>query len=90
MDEVSNSAIIKRKEWTSGGANKEFFGRLFIDLFKQQRYLLNGIDIKLKLTRNKNEFLLFHVGSEKPRVFIEEAILYVRKYTINPQIEMEH
>ena len=90
MDDVTNSAIFKRKEWTTGGANKEFFGKLSIDLFQQQRYLLNGIDMKLKLKRIKNDFSLFHVGNEKPRVVIEQAILYVCKCTINPQIEMEH
>ena len=90
MDDVTNSAIAKRKEWTAAGAEKEFFGRLSIDLFQQQRYLINGIDLKLKLVRSKNEFALFHTGSEKPKIVIKEAILYVRKCKINPEIEMEH
>ena len=50
------------------------FSENSIDLFQQQIYLLNGIDMKLKLKRIKNEFWLFHVGNEKPRVIIEQAI----------------
>ena len=66
------------------------FGRLFLDLFQQQRYLINGVDVRLKLVRSKNELTLFHTGSEKPKIVIEKAILYVRKYNINPDIENEH
>ena len=47
MDEVGNTGYIARKAWTSGGASKEFYGKLFVDMFQQHKYLICNINMRI-------------------------------------------
>ena len=90
MDEKENSGFVKRKAWTTQGS-KEFMGKLFLDMCQQIQYLPNNTDVRIKLIRSKNEFCIcHHVVGEKPKLVIEDAILYVHKCRINPKILLEH
>src|SRR5271167_1951124 len=40
MDDVTNSAFLKRKTWTDSGASKEFIGKLHLEMFNQERLLV--------------------------------------------------
>ena len=51
-------------------------GPLWLDLFTQSKYLLNLLDVHIKLVRAKPDFCLF--GGEG-RLFFDDAILYVRR-----------
>jgi hypothetical protein len=90
MDDKENSGFVKRKLWTTQGS-KEFMGKLFVDMLQQPQYLLNAIDLRFKLVRAKNEFCICNYSNtEKPKVVIDDAILYVRKCKINPTILIQH
>ena len=93
MDDSDNSGHQARKKWTAKGAGKELFGRLFLDMCHQERLLLPGVDVRLKLARTKPQFVIFYptaAGTEKPQAIIEKATLYVRKVRIQPEIRLEH
>ena len=90
MESRENKGFIERKNWTNAGT-REFQGKLFVDLFQHRQYLLNNVDLTIKLMRAKNEFAITNfVNGEKPRILIEDAILYVRKCVINPEIVLQH
>ena len=69
----------------------DMVGRLHLDFFHQNRYLLNHVGMKLRLVRSTPEFNCLATSDEvSPKVSIESATLYVRKVKLNPQIQLAH
>ena len=66
----------------------EMFGALHVDLFFQEKYLLNNVGMRIKLTRNVPDF--YQVGNTAVKVEIDEAILYVRRVQVSPSVEIAH
>src|SRR5277367_6321159 len=48
-DDLTNKAYLTRRAWTSTGASKEFYGKLFVDLFQQTKYLIGNVNMRIKL-----------------------------------------
>ena len=71
----------------------ELMGRLNIDLFKQNKYLVCGVDMTLELEQVKSTFSL-RVGANavalNPKVSIMDCVLYIRKVTPAPTIFNSH
>ncbi|GBM52683.1 Uncharacterized protein F54H12.2 [Araneus ventricosus] len=63
-------------------------GQLHVDLFKQERLLLNLVDLKIKLIRSKQEFCLLEEGDYK--IAFEHVSLFIRKVRINPAVIVGH
>lgn len=61
----------------------EVLAPLHLDLFMQDRFLLNFTDLKLELNRNSDNFLLQSPGgATSPSLVVHEMKLYVRKVEI--------
>ena len=74
MDEVGNTGYVARKAWTSGGASKEFYGKLFVDMFQQQRYLISNVNMRIKLIKSAYAFAIScNISGERPKFLIESA-----------------
>ena len=57
--------------------------------FFQDRYLLNGVNLKMKFHRSKNSFcLLTPTPANNYRVKIVDAALYVRKVVVSSQVAL--
>ena len=66
-------------------------GRLYVDLFLQDKFLLNGVDVKIRLVRSKDAFSLMAGGANPDyKVRIVEAILFARKAVLSPTVQMGH
>ena len=66
-------------------------GRLHVDLFMQDRSLLNGVTVKIRLVRSKDTFSLMAGGANPDyKVCIVDAILFVRKAVLNPMVLKAH
>ena len=80
-----NEGLLKRKDYTTGSRIVDMMGRLHVDLFFQDRYLLNGVDVKIRLVQSKNAFALM-AGGDNPdyKISIDEAVLFARKAKLNP------
>ncbi|GFW09449.1 uncharacterized protein F54H12.2 [Trichonephila clavipes] len=63
-------------------------GRLHVDLFNQDRLLLNLVDLKIKLIRSKPEFCL--MGNEGYKIVFDHVSIFVRKVHINPGVLIAH
>ena len=60
------------------------------DFFFQDRLILNGVNLRLKLNRAKHFCLVSSAGGANDKVIITEAILYVRKVKVAPSIALGH
>ena len=66
-------------------------GRLLMDLFLQDKFLLKGVDVKIGLVRSKSAFVLMACGANPDyRINIVNAIMFAKKTTLNPTVQMAH
>ena len=86
-DPVLNTGLGTRSEWTETSKNVELQGRIHSDFFNQEKLILNGVDLTVKLYRHKPEFCLFS-GDIAPayKIIIVDAILYVKKIELTPSV----
>jgi hypothetical protein len=94
MNEVTagadaNSGFLKRRHLTRNSRVLDLMGRLHADIFFQERYLLNNVDLKVRLTRSKDSFCLMS-GNAVCTVKILGAQLLVRKARLSPSIALAH
>jgi hypothetical protein len=62
----------------------ELIGRLHLDLFLHEKYLPNGIELRLKLNRTSNNFCL--VGTVEGKVVIQQVGFNVRTVDLLPVV----
>jgi hypothetical protein len=91
----ANAAHTTRKAWSAQSASKEFCGPLHLDFFQQSRYLIGGIDIRLRFIRSTNQFAVMQLPTNNAaataiKVVIEKAVLYMRKVRISPSVINGH
>ena len=64
---------------------------LDVDVFKINKAMLNNVELKIKLTRNKSVFSLMGDAScAKNKIVIKKAVLYIRKIRVNPEVMLAH
>jgi hypothetical protein len=83
-----NVGFVERSEAVSSSEPFEMYSRLHVEAFNTHRLLLNLVDIKIKLTKQKSSFCL--MGNDKLRVKFLQAVLYVRKVLVNPDVVAAH
>jgi len=66
----------------------DMYGRLNVDLFFQDRLLINNVNVRVKLHRSKNAFCFLSDGD--PKLKLLSAMLHVRKVRVNPKIMLAH
>jgi len=59
-------------------------GRIHGDIFFQQKYLLNQVDIKIKLIRGNDNFCL--MGAAVAKIVVTHASLFVRKVKLSSSV----
>ena len=90
-NDVANMGLKARYELTKGSDTVDMTGPIHSDIFFQERLLLNGVNLRLKLNRAKNAFCLVSSATGPNfKVVITEAILYVRKVKIASSIALGH
>ena len=88
MDEAANTGHIARKAWNAG---KLYMDRLQIDVFQQQRYLISGVSVRIKLQKASPKFaIMCHSASAKPKFQINSAYLEVRRMEYAPGVILAH
>ena len=55
---AANLSYTKRKALTAQSREIDMFGRMHLDPFSQNRYLLKGVEIRMRLIRSKDVFCL--------------------------------
>ena len=81
-----NYGLRKRASFTDRGATVDMIGHIHSDIFFPDRYMLNEVNVKVRLVRNKDSFCLMSSGEAHPayKVKLISAVLLVRKVQLSP------
>ena len=86
-----NQGLIFRNKVAKSGAFIDMEGPIYADVFQMPRYLLNEVDVHVKLFQNKNSFrLMSSVAGKKYKVIISEVMLKAAMMGIHPDILKAH
>ena len=90
-DEDANMGLKARYAFTKQSQTVDMLGPIHNDIFFQDRLILNGVNLRIKLNRAKNSFcLLSSAAGADFKVVITQAILYVRKVKVGSSIILGH
>ena len=84
-----NAGFTTRKSLMSDSKSLQMMGKLHCDLFQQDRYLINNVDVKIRMTRNNDGFCLMGDGANY-KIKINDVKLMVRKVRLSPEVRMAH
>lgn len=86
-----NEGYIKRAELFSKSNVVELMGKIHGDMFNQDKFLINGVDLRVTLSLEKPDFYLHSKNDDSsPRIKIIEATMYMNHVTVNPNILFAH
>ena len=86
-----NQGLILRQKLAKNSQLVDMCGPIFADTFNMSRYLLNEVDVRLKLFQSKHEFrLMSSVAGKKYKVIITEVMLKAAMVGIHPDILKSH
>jgi len=83
-----SDGFTKRKAAAAENRQIDLFGKLHLDMCFQNRYLLNGVKIKLRLIRSKKEFCFQGEGDCK--ICLKDVSLYCRKVKPSDAVRLAH
>ncbi len=84
-----NAGLAERWDTTKSGQILTMEGNLHVDFFQQNRYLLNGVALQLKLWQASEQFRLM-TTNEGYHVCITDAVLLMNAVTVNPEVILAH
>ena len=86
-DETLNAGFKKRHDHAHQGRVVDMEGRLHCDIFHQNRLIMNGVDVKIRLIPSKSSFNL--IGPDETyRSIITHASFFARKIRLNPAVAL--
>ncbi|XP_056102088.1 uncharacterized protein F54H12.2-like [Rhinichthys klamathensis goyatoka] len=85
-----NGGLTKRSLYTSGSKVVELLAPIHSDIFFQEKLILNGVDIKIRMTRSQDEFCLMRCDDVAYKLNIVTASLYVKKVSVSPPVRLGH
>ncbi|KAM6443631.1 cytochrome P450 2C31-like [Liasis olivaceus] len=86
---AGNSGL--RARHAAGSRKCDLLGPVHSDLFFQDKLLIKGVDVKVKLIRSRNEFCLMKDGNENYQVQLLWASLFVKHIPAEPlQPDYDH
>ena len=86
----NNKGLTKRAAFTKDSRVVELFKPILSDIFFQEKLMLNGVDIKIRMTRSKDEFCLMRNDNVAYKISILTASLFVKKVSVSPAVRLGH
>ena len=86
---TDNKGFTSRKALTAQSKAVQMTGKLHLDLFCQKKYLLNHVDLKIKLRRSRDVFALM-ADADNYKIKIKDLALFVRNVQLSPAVRMGH
>ena len=90
FDDETNTGLVERMKWSKGSKEFQLKGPVHLDFFRQSRYLISQVNMRLKFIRSDPEFALMAFDANKYKIQITSAVLYVKKLLMNPRVINEH
>ena len=86
-----NLGLAQRWEYTKNGQVVDMEGSMFVDIFQQNKLLVNGVQVDVKLFPSMDKFAL--ISGEEDAIYtveIVESALKVCQVTVNPALILAH
>ena len=83
---ATNLGYTKRKALAAESKEIDMLGKLHLDLFFQNQYLLNSVEVRLRLIRSNDLFCLHGNANQADN----KVTLFVRKVKPNPAVQLAH
>lgn len=87
---AANAGFTTRRAIAGHDRVVDLYGPLHCDLFNTNKYLINGVEMSVKLQRAPNQFHLMGPANHTTTFEILDAELYVRKAKIDSSIVLAH
>ena len=90
MDSLNdNDGLVERRNLLSNTKTIDMVGHLHCDVFNQDKLLLNGVEVAVKMQLNRDGFAIMDPTGVF-RVTVNEASLLVRRVKISPTVLIAH
>ena len=86
---AANKGFTPRKTLTAQSKSVQMMGKLHLDLFCQEKYLLNHVNLKIKFRRSRGVFALM-ADADNYKIKIKDLALFVRNVQLSPAVRMGH
>ena len=86
----NNNGLYERAKLIAESKHVDLQGPIFHDLFSMTRYLLNQVDVKVKMYRSSTNFCLLTGDNLDYKLIIEDIYILVRKIRVNPAVIYGH
>ncbi|KAL3088416.1 hypothetical protein niasHT_027105 [Heterodera trifolii] len=80
--DTTQSGFELRRKLFSQSQTAQFITKLDADVFNQDRYMVNGVEINIQLTPNDNEFMVMAAADDKYKIEITSCKLYVKNLEV--------
>ena len=92
MDDITdnNIGLVKRRGFIAESKLVPLICKPHSDIFFQKRFLLNGVDLKIKLVRNSDKLIIMGAENSTYKLKITQASFFVRKVKVNNGIQLQH
>ncbi|XP_021354323.1 uncharacterized protein LOC110450876 [Mizuhopecten yessoensis] len=84
-----NLGYVARKAMTAGSRTVDLMGKIHADVFAQERYLVNNVDVEINMSRSKDVFCL-NAADDTFKAVVQDICLYARKVRLNPTVRLAH
>lgn len=81
-----NVGLRNRHSAVSNGEKITLIDRLYLDLFQQDRFIPNGVDLRLRFNRAKSDFYMMTAAGSTGKIKILSMLLWVRKVKPPPTV----
>ena len=85
-----NNGLYERSKLIKDSKRVDLQGPIFHDLFSMSRYLINEVDVKIKIWRNPTTFCLMTGDGNDYRLNIDDIYILAKKIRVNPAVIYGH
>ena len=85
-----NAGLFDRHLLTNEGSVVDMEGQIYMDVYQQERYVLNGVQINFKCWPSRDSFCLMSGDDKRYRVEVTKAVLKVCLVKLNPAVLLAH
>lgn len=86
----ANTGFTSRRAHTSANGDVELYGPLHCDLFNVDKYMIDGVEMTIKLHRAQQLFHIMGTANSVGLFETRDAVLFVRKVKIAPGTLLAH
>jgi hypothetical protein len=87
----ANNALRQRYKLIDTSAPVEMLGKIHVDVLSTDKLLLSNVDVRLKFTRNSDDFcLMSSEARDRYKIQISDVKLYVKRVHVSPTVQMAH